>query len=434
MEDKNQLLKNIVTDLLSNGKKKNWRDYALECGLPIDKYETCRGRWKSFKKDSLHKGLWGTGDAITDAWKDKVERAMAIEKGEDFIPEAPAGFTTNRMHQQQTKDGAVVWLQSVERDKEIDAAKDFYDKAVSSFENIVIKYEPTKIYLLPVSKPTEWGFNLLTADAHIGSTIKDSMFGNKYSREIYIDRVRKWVDIIDREHARYGTFKYLNIIGLGDHVDGYEQKTTRSSTNHLLPQDMTSAEQFDTYVKSHIDLFDTLIEGGYADKIRFVAATNSNHGGDFEYACARAVEVYLNARYPDIETMVSREFMFHLVSGKHSAVFNHGKDKTWMKSNIPFVLQKNDEMWIENYINYHSLNKFVPFNQEKNYITAYFGDLHQSKTEYMKRFRYKRIMSVYGQSDWIEMNFTKSFGYQGFEWEVFNTNGPEIIEGREFYL
>ena len=434
MEEKDRLLKNIVTDLLSNGRKKDWKTYALEENLGAEAHEKCRQRWKNFKRDFYPKGLWAPGVKIEEGWNLKVDRALSIEKGDELIPEAPEGWVQNKAYQQQTKEGGVIWLQSMERDRNIDLAQEYYDKSVIAFENIVTQYEPKKIYLLPQNKPTKWGFNLLTADAHIGATIKDSMFGAKYSKDTYLDRVQKWVDIIEREHQRYGTFKYLNIIGLGDFVDGYEGKTTRPSSHHTLPQDLNSAEQFDTYVKSFIDFFNTLVLEGFAEKIRFVSATNSNHGGDFEYACARAIEVYLNAKYPDIETLVSRDFMFHLQSGKHVHVMLHGKDRQHMKQNIGWVLTKENEMWIENYINYHSLNKHIPFNQEKQYITAYLGDLHQTKTEFMKRFRYKRVMSMFGSSDWIDMNFSKSFGYQGFEWEVFDTESPEIIEGREFYL
>jgi hypothetical protein len=434
LEGKDQLLKNIVTDLLSHGRKKEWKTYAIEENLGAESHEKCRQRWKNFKRDFFPKGLWAPGFPIEEGWMLKVERALSIEKGEELIPEAPDGWVQNKAYQQQTKEGGVIWLQSIERDRNIDIAQEFYDKSVIAFENIVTQYEPKKIYLLPQNVPTKWGFNLLTADCHVGATIKDSLFGERYSQEIYLERVRAWVDVIEREHQRYGTFKYLNVIGLGDAVDGYMAKTTRPGSSHTLPQDLNSAEQFDTYVKSYIDFFNTLVLEGFAEKIRFISATNSNHGGDFEYAASRAVEVYLNAKYPDIETLVSRDFIFSLQSGKHIQLLCHGKDKEHMKAGLPWILGKDNEGWMENYINYHGLNKHIPFNQEKNYISLYAGDLHQTKTEFSKRFRYKRIMSLMGGSDYVEYNFTKGSGYKGFEWEVFDTEGPEIIEGRHFYL
>lgn len=432
MEDKSQLLKNIVTDLLSNGKKKNWRDYALECGLSIDKYETCRSRWKSFKKDSLPKGVWGPNDPITDTWKEKLERAMAIEKGEEFVPDAPAGFTTNRMHQQQTKDGGLIWLQSVERDKEIDAAKDFYEKSVTAFENIVLKYEPTKIYLLPVTKPTKWGMNVYISDAHIGAGIKDSLFGIEYNREIYLQRIRAVVDQIEKNHQRYGTFDTINIILAGDLVDGFQSETTRGG--HKLVQNLNDAEQFDTFTKSFVDLFNTVVGEGFSQKLRFISATNDNHSGDFGYACSRAVEIYLKARFPDVETIVSRDFIFHVKTGKRIHLICHGKDRSALLKNIPWVMSKDHEAWFENYIQYHSLNKQLPYNQEKQHITLVMGDLHQTKTEFARRFTTKRLMAFTPPNDHSDYNYSRGSGYSGFEIDVFDIDGPETIESRHFFL
>ena len=432
MEDKNQLIKNIVTDLLSNGKKKNWTDYALECGLPTDKYETCRGRWKNFKKNFLPKGLWGPNDPITDAWKDKVERAMAVERGEESVPEAPAGFTTNRMHQQQTKDGGLIWLQSVERDKEIDVAKEFYDKAISSFENIVLKYEPTKIYLLPHSKPTKRAMNVYISDAHIGAGIQDSLFGIEYNKEIYFKRIKDVVDQIETYHSIYGTFDTINVILAGDLVDGANSETTRGG--HKLIQNLNDAEQFDTFVTSFIDLFHTVVSEGFAEKIRFVSATNDNHAGDFGYACSRAVEIYLKARYPDIETLVSRDFIFHIKTGKRVHLICHGKNKDHMSKGIPWGLTKDHEAWFENYIQYHSLNKHIGFNLEKQFITLIMGDLHQTKTEFARRFTYKRVMALTPPNDYSDYNYARGNGYSGFEIDVFDIDGPETIESRHFFL
>ena len=433
MEDKNQLLKNIVTDLLSNGKKKNWTDYALECGLPTDKYETCRGRWKNFKKNFLPKGLWGPNDAITDAWKDKVERAMAVERGEESVPEAPAGFTTNRMHQQQTKDGGLIWLQSVERDKEVDAAKEFYDRAISSFENIVIKYEPTKIYLLPKTEPTHYCLNILISDPHVGADIPNSMWGDSYSKDIYLERMKRVLRVIHDKYMLYGTFHTINIVILGDTTDGAGTNQT-VRTGHALEQNLTPHDQFDVFVKSVIDLFDSLVTEGYSHNLRFVSATNDNHSGPFGYAASRAVEIYLNARFPDIDTVVNKDFIFHFQTGNKTFITTHGKDAAYLKSGLPMILTPQQEAWIENYMLFHGVNKLIPFNMERHYTYLLAGDLHQSHTQYMRKFTYKRVMSFFGATNYIDFNYSKGSGYKGFESMVFTLEGPDCSEERHFFL
>lgn len=432
MRDKTQLFKDIVTDILTYGKKRAWTAYALDEGLSVEHYERCRSRWKAFKKDYYPKGLWAKDEPIPQDWITKVEKAIAIESGSEIVIESPDGFTASKIYQQQTKNGDIVWLQSAERDKDVDAAKEFYDKSIAAYEDIILNYEPKKIYLLPHSNPTNWGMNVYISDAHIGADIQDSLFGIEYSKEIYLNRIRSIVDVIESKFQMYGTFHTINVILVGDNVDGFNQMTTRGG--HKLPQNLNDAEQFDTFVKSQIDLFNTIVQEGFASKIRFASATNSNHGGDAEYAASRAVEIYLNAVFPDIETKVSRDFVFHIKTGNRVHLICHGKDRANMKFSIPFNLSKDHEMWIENYIQYHGLNKHIPFNQEKQFITLVLGDLHQSKTEFSKRFTHKRVMALTPPNDYADYNYSRGSGYSGFEVDVFSVDGPETHESRHFFF
>ena len=105
-----------------------------------------------------------------------------------------------------------------------------------------------------------------------------------------------------------------------------------------------------------------------------------------------------------------------------------------MKFSIPFNLNKDHEMWIENYIQYHGLNKHIPFNQEKQFITLVLGDLHQSKMEYSKRFAHKRVMALTPPNDYSDYNYSRGSGYSGFEVDVFSVDTPETHESRHFFL
>lgn len=430
--DKVKLLKNIISDIVSNGKKKDWKAYSLEATNSTEFGENCRYVWKHFRKTHFHNGMWVPGVPIEDAYVDVVNRALAISENrvDDSLEDIPNGFSVDKMYQQQTKNGDIVWLKSVSADQKVEQAKTFYDSAVTSFQNIVLAHEPSKIYLVPQSKPTDWAMNVYISDAHIGADIKDSLFGVSYSKDIYLSRIREVISKIEEAFTRHGTFNTINIILCGDSVDGYNSQTTRGG--HRLVQNMESKDQFDVFVKSFIDLFHTLVSEGFASKIRFVSATNSNHGGHFEYACSRAVEVYLNAKYPDIETVVSNDFIFHIKTGKRVHVVLHGKDQEHMMKQVPWVLSKDNEAWLENYIQYHGLNKHIPFSQEVQYITVVVGDLHQSKTEFARRFTYKRVMALSPSNDYSEYNYSKGNGYSGFEIDIFNVNSPETHESRHF--
>ena len=69
-----------------------------------------------------------------------------------------------------------------------------------------------------------------------------------------------------------------------------------------------------------------------------------------------------------------------------------------MKNGLPLVLNDKVENYINNYIDYHGIDARKPIHFIK-------GDLHQSATQYGKRFRYKNVGSIYGSSKWIHTNF-----------------------------
>ena len=74
---------------------------------------------------------------------------------------------------------------------------------------------------------------------------------------------------------------------LGDALDGYNQQTTRKlqeRSTSLLPQQYNNREQHDIYVEVHKELFDYIMAKQYAQNVFFIATSNSNHGGDFEYS------------------------------------------------------------------------------------------------------------------------------------------------------
>ena len=438
VNDQTRLLRLIAIDIVRNQKKKSWADYSLEEYGNTYKGEQCRQRWKKFRFEGQPKGEWIPGARIEEEFKELIDTALFSEGirtsiTTDMVPDnIPEGFSLSRVYSQQSRDGGVTWLHSLERDKSTDEAKQFTDSAIQTFENIVLKHEPTKIFLLPQSNPTSWAINVYISDAHIGAGINDSLFGITYNKEIYLGRIRSIVDQIEKQHQRYGTFDTINIVLTGDIVDGANQQTTRGG--HKLPQNLNDAEQFDTFVKSFIDLFNTLVQEGFSSKLRFISATNDNHSGDFGFACSRAVEIYLNAKFPDVETIVSRDFIFHFKTGKRVHLACHGKDRSVLKHGLPWVLSKDHELWFENYINYHGLNKHIPFNQEKQYITVVMGDLHKSKSEPLNRFHYKRVMALTPPNDYADYNYARGNGYSGFEIDVFDSEGTETYESRHYFV
>ena len=212
----------------------------------------------------------------------------------------------------------------------------------------------------------------------------------------------------------YGKFDRIYLVDLGDPLDGYNGQTTRGG--HKLPQNMDNRQQFDTFVKVHKKWFDSLVQIEAANAIHFIAATEDNHAGAFGYCANRAIEIYLNVKYPDIKTRIMSKFIEHEIYGEHCLMFCHGKDSEDRKHGMPLKLDLRTESYINDYID--------SFNLHGKYNHFIKGDLHQEANEFGKRFRYKNVLSLYGASKWIHNNFGSN--KSGICLEVLEKNSSKL--------
>jgi hypothetical protein len=153
-----------------------------------------------------------------------------------------------------------------------------------------------------------------------------------------------------------------------------------------------------------------------ANNVHFVAVTEDNHAGAFGYCANRAVEIYLNVKYPAITTRIMSKFIEHVSYGEHTLLFTHGKDSEDMKHGLPRRLDQKTELYINDYIDHFKLGD--------KYVHLIKGDLHQESNEFGKRFRYKNVLSLYGASKWIHTNFGNS--KSGACFEVIEKHTPRV--------
>jgi hypothetical protein len=147
---------------------------------------------------------------------------------------------------------------------------------------------------------------------------------------------------------------------------------------------------------------------------------DANHDGDFGYIANRAIEIWLNARFPQMNTEIYTKFIEHFNYGEHTFILTHGKDKEDKKFGLPLVLNDKTELYFEDYINNKSISN--------KYIHVISGDLHQTSINYGKRFRYKKVSSLYGSSKWIHTNFGNTKA--GVDFEIVPKCDSVILEGR----
>lgn len=280
----------------------------------------------------------------------------------------------------------------------------------------------------PTKRTNKKGLFIHGSDKHIGALTKEnSLYTNLYDKDEMRSRLVDMVikDIEDQIDI-FGTFDSLFIMDYGDALDGFNQKTTgglRGTSSHTLPQKYNNREQHDFYVEFHRELFDRIYAGDYAEDVYFLATSNSNHGGDFEYGAMRNLQTYLEIKYPHFKTVVSFTPFNHIVYGKHCIIFGHGKDDEDMKHGLPLNLTDKVEIFLSDYIRNNDLGKY--------FISVISGDLHQSSENYGKNFRYKKVLSQYGSSKWMHTNFGS--GASGLSLEIFFRDSPKIMKSDTFY-
>lgn len=429
--DKNEkrlsFLKEYVTDLANNSRQ-SYKYYGSKYG---EDGETVRTWWRSFRYNFYENGLWFAEFPILDEWKDSIKKALESVSTEVFahnesgVPIPYKGLTPKSVWQAPTKDG-IALLHSYKFKDERERTAEFESRLVAIFKDhlkdvspVEVKYDVTGNGKL---------LNVYTTDKHVGADTKNPMFGNKYGVEEYRRRMSTIIPTIEYYTTVFGNFDRINIIDLGDSVDGLDGQTSRKG--HALDQNLDNIGQYEEYLISHKLLFDGLAERGFANKLAYLCATNDNHSGFFTYITARAVEEYLNAKYPSIITRVEKNFIFHEEYGIHKFLFCHGKDDRLMKYGFPFRLDKRAEDIINDYIVYNKLDRDTDPAIQRQVIHFIKGDLHQSGEEFSKKFRYKNVMSMYGPSNYIQMNYGN--GYKGFEFEIFFKEVPHMLGGKLF--
>jgi hypothetical protein len=257
------------------------------------------------------------------------------------------------------------------------------------------------------------------SDMHVGAqTLDESIYENTYNSEEFNKRLRATCDEITRQYEIFGRFDKVIICNLGDSLDGYNAQTTRGG--HKLPQNMTNKEQFEIFVKGMLSFFETLHNIDVANSIDYICVGDSNHDGDFGWAANKTIETYLNQRYPGMNARVFNKFIEYFKYGVHTFILTHGKDKEDKAYGFPLTLNDKTEVYINEYLHNNNINS--------EYTHVISGDLHQTCIGYAKRFRYKKVSSLYGSSKWIHTNFGNTKAAVDFE--IVPKDNGIILEGR----
>lgn len=291
---------------------------------------------------------------------------------------------------------------------------DFYtenelkDKLAEIFPKI------SKITLPKVKNTTEECLNILIADDHCGMVNETNIFGAEpYNKNTYLGRLHQLIGKI----VNLGkVFEEVNIISLGDQLNGHNSQTTRGG--HEV-KSLPNKEQFDIYVQARKSFYDALFASGVGNKYTVREVDNSNHSGlGFSYMANSCLAMYLQTAYPEVEFFSIQEAIAGFSYGVHTIIFGHGKDEKFQKRPFPYNLDVKTDLFLYEWLN----NKGV--NPQSTPVTFYKGDLHSYGINNGKFGRYINIPSIAGNSDYGDINFGNT--QAGAVLEIFDKNTNTI--------
>lgn len=276
------------------------------------------------------------------------------------------------------------------RINELENVKELFNSTFAEFAEKGL-IEPKQLPRLEVTE--ERTLMLFLADMHIGAKVTaQAIYSNKYDMQEVYNRIDKMI----RHIKTFGAFESIIVVNVGDALDGMDNQTARR--DHFMPQNMGNQEQIKGFVDAVGYLFSGLIDNGCAQKYSFLSVYCGNHDGAAGYAAALLAGAQLQLQYPQIETRVSDTFFIREDVGDYTYFICHGKDDQFMKSGLPMNLDPKNEVLLTQYIN----SQRIALKPNVNIVS---GDLHNESMNRGKAFKYWKVGSFFGSSDYCMLGF-----------------------------
>lgn len=321
--------------------------------------------------------------------KYEAARPLTPKEIEDLVGADGVTTTVARVWDKMQPNG--IWTYSVDiryRVKDFYSTDELQEKLKELMPNIQAQSLPV------VLTPREECLLILLADDHAGAVNTTNVFGAATPQYSYKEKLL----LISQEVKMLGKqFEEVNIISLGDQLNGWNSQTTRGG--HEV-KSLSNKDQFDIYTEARIAFYNDLFTSGVGKSYSIHEVDNSNHSGNgFSYITNQFLAMYISAKFPTVTLTSYMEAIDGFEYGNHVIIFGHGKDEKFMKKPMPAVLNANTDLLLYDFL---SSRRYCP--QDVN-VTFYKGDLHQLGLQIGKFGRYVNVPAVSGASDYGDLNF-----------------------------
>ena len=234
------------------------------------------------------------------------------------------------------------------------------------------------------------------SDTHVGAALSStSLFNNEWNESEFARRLTELVSKIND----LGKFDKIIINLLGDYLDGMDGMTARR--DHVMPQNMDNKQQFNVFIKHMLHFIEDI--QSLCNNIEIYAVPEGNHGGFADYFAIKALEYATNSYFPNIPFTVFDRYYGVFSVGSHRYLVFHGKDGQFMKKPMPLNLNDTTSTLLRDWMDREQMTG------ENIHIIK--GDLHSNNLNSCRKFDYRNVLSLFGDSDYSQMNYvSNSYG------------------------
>lgn len=261
--------------------------------------------------------------------------------------------------------------------------KDFHITIDKNYKPVVLNndFDTNKTLILHIS------------DVHVGAALSStSLFDNNWNEE---ELSRRLFQVVDKAH-RLGPYEEIVVNFVGDYLDGMDGMTARR--DHVMPQNMDNKQQFNVFIDKMLEFLFNLY--GITNKLTVYAAPEGNHGGYADYFAIKALQYACNAKFPTIDFTVFDKYFGIFNVKSHTYLSMHGKDGKFMNKAMPLNLNDATSALLRDWLDREEIYE--------NNVHIIKGDLHSNNLNSCRKFDYRNVLSLFGDSDYSQMNYVSN--------------------------
>ena len=231
------------------------------------------------------------------------------------------------------------------------------------------------------------------SDTHVGAALSStSLFKNDWNEQEFAKRLD---ELVNRVNC-IGPFDKIVINLLGDYLDGMDGMTARR--DHVMPQNMDNKQQFNVFIKHMLHFIEDI--QSLCNNVEIYAVPEGNHGGYADYFAIKALEYATNSYFPNIPFTVFDRYYGVFTVNSHTYISLHGKDGQFMKKPMPLNLNDSTSTLLRDWMDREQMTG------ENIHVIK--GDLHSNNLNSCRKFDYRNVLSLFGDSDYSQMNYTSN--------------------------